>query len=141
MAGTFVDITAQDFAEIVEPLGFRRVNLDGTHEIVYGRRADCNGRKFTVRIYTGIDAKTGHSRKVGSDAIRVCMVGMDSEGKIYGAQKDRRVNRTKNWARNIGERLSHFDCGSLRYCPDCMAPMAYSSRKERFYCSEICWNK
>lgn len=136
--GTFVSVSQREFESAILPLGFKPVSLDGTKEFVYGKRMDCNGSAFTVRVYSGVDIRTGVSREVGSDAIRVCMVGRNSDGSIYGVCKDRRVNRTKNWALNLRERLSHFDCDAVHSCPKCNAPLALRKGKNGDFlgCSE-----
>lgn len=136
--GTFVSVSQSDFESFVLPLGFQPLNLPGTKELVYGKRMDCRNHPFTVRIYSGINPD-GNSRGVGSDAIRVCLVSRNSNGKVFGCQKDRRVNRTQNWRANLSERLTHFRCDDIAWCPRCDAPAAYSKRTGKHYCSAICW--
>ena len=143
----FCPITLDEFEDFILPLGFRRIALDGTLEYVYGKRLDCGSHPVTVRVYSGIDIRDDKSREVGSDAIRVCMVGkgkrVGDDGierdHIFGLAKDRRVHRVAGWRKNLAARLDSCTCGSVKTCKKCGAPLAYSAKKDRFYCSDLCW--
>jgi hypothetical protein len=70
-----------------------------------------------IRIFSSIDKLTKTSRKVGSDAIRVCLWHCDTNKMILGAK---RVNRTENWREGVSKRISFLTKSfqSLK-CPNC----------------------
>lgn len=66
----YYNITVEEMDSFLLPQGFKRIELPGTSELVYGKRIDNNNLPLTLRVYTGIDP-TGLSREVGKDAMRV----------------------------------------------------------------------
>jgi len=133
----FYAITCDEFEGFLLPLGFQRLTGEGNvyekagkenplghiGEFVYGKRVpnSCDGMPLTVRVYSGIEIRDGKSREIGSDAIRVCMVGQRDDDKIVGVAKDRRVNRVAGWKNNLANRLRDFD--TIECCDKCGAPM------------------
>jgi hypothetical protein len=67
-------------------------------EIVYWYRTKADPR-IIVKVYSSVDVRTGVSRVVGGDAIRVCAVRTDRATDTDGRPivKNKRVNRVTGW--------------------------------------------
>ena len=118
MPPVYTEITLKEMEELLTPLGFLKVPMkDGTREVVFGKRVAAD---LTLRIYTSV-AYGDISRDVGEDAIRICLVQRDKEGKITGVGKSRRVNRTQNWRLNLTKRLEDWDALLGPVCPRCQS--------------------
>lgn len=136
----FTDITQEQMEEFLSPLGFARVELDGTVELVYGKRIDRDGMPLTLRVYTGINP-SGESREVGTDAIRVVLMGRNASGQVVRLATSRRVHRVEGWRKNLTSRLATVsECEVGPKC-ECGSPMvlrtARTTRKEFYGCSNF----
>ena len=133
----FTIISKQDFdrffAERIEH-NWQPVQLDGVHEMVYGRRVapmvdgQRAARAATLRVYTSVVA--GESRSKGKDAIRVCLFQRGEDGAIRLVGGDRRVHRVEGWRKNLGERLDNWMELTGPDCPKCGKMMA--NRKSKY---------
>jgi hypothetical protein len=94
-----------EMRQILAGRDFQKIPDSEGKEVVYGKRVDRKGEPLTLRVYTTIDKRSGLPREKGSDAIRIALFGIDSDGnpKLIGA--DTRVHRTQNWKQNLAERL------------------------------------
>jgi len=124
MASTFVDISKQEMEQFLKEQGFIELNLDLISETVFAKRVDNNGMKLSLRIYSGIEKNSGHSRGVGEDAIRLMLFYKNKNEEIVKLNGSGRVNRTKNWKINLKNRIDNF-CEMLpkHICKNCNAPM------------------
>lgn len=130
----YTAISADEMATFLEPQGFSRVPLTDTREIVWGRVLRVGGTKFTIRVFSGIEAGTGESRGVGEDAIRVSLVWRNRDGAIRGVGRSKRVHRVAGWRTNLQARIDGIEAPPC--CPVCGAPMAPRKSKasgEKFW--------
>jgi hypothetical protein len=141
MAAAFYPISKAEMESFLLPQGFKPLSLDGTRELVYGKRVDCDGLALSLRVYTGINPD-GNSRDVGADAIRCNMfwrtvvkdengeAQMDSNGqpvtKLVKVWTSKRVHRVLNWESNLAARLA--EAKIERKC-SCGSPMVKRSKK------------
>ncbi len=86
---SYVEVTRNRFEAEMDDMGFKHITLPGTVEMVFER--DIPNSDFSVRVYSSIDPRTGVSRKVGADAVRVLLF---NKAKERGAKVEKRVNRT-----------------------------------------------
>lgn len=100
----YVEISLQEMKEFLESLGFVMHKRDPKTEWVGNKIFECNGSIYLIRVYTTINPED-HSRKVGSDAIRVGVFTSLGEW-VFGTK---RVNRTKNWQNSIKERIKELE--------------------------------
>lgn len=84
----YVEVTRNRFESEMNDMGFSHIRIPGTLEMVFERIIN---NDFAVRIYSSIDPRTGVSRKVGADAIRVLLF---NKTKDRGVKVEKRVNRT-----------------------------------------------
>lgn len=124
MASTFVDISKEEMESFLNQQGFVDLKMQDVSEIVYAKRVDNNGMKLSLRIYSGIEKYSGHSRGIGEDAIRLMLFYKNSNGEIVKLNGSNRVNRTTNWKINLKKRIDNF-CEMLpqHICKNCNAPM------------------
>lgn len=133
MAAKYTDISLQDMTEFLEIHGFKKLALSGTGEVVFGRRVDQDNLQLTLRVFTGIEVHSGHSRGVGEDAIRVHLflrippTKHGEQPRIIPISGSRRVNRVGNWRKNLEERIAKWDDFPKHKCEKCGLPM--TSRK------------
>ena len=85
----YVEISRNRFEAEMGDMGFNHIRIPGTLEMVFERMIP--NSDFSVRIYSSIDPRTGVSRVVGSDAIRVILF---NHKKDRGLKVEKRVNRT-----------------------------------------------
>ena len=123
----FTIIAKQDFDQFFAKRdgNWQPVQLDGVHEMVYGRRV---AHDATLRVYTSVVA--GQSRSKGKDAIRVCLFQRGEDGVIRLVGGDRRVHRVEGWRKNLGERLDNWMELTGPDCPKCGKMMA--NRKSEY---------
>ena len=121
---TFENINLSEMDQFLRGHGFSPVKIEGTHEVVYGKRMDSvGGRPATMRVYTSITDGGGVCRAVGSDAIRVAMFYKDNDGDVHMFGSDKRVNRITTWKKNLQKRLDKWtEIGDAPTCPRCGAP-------------------
>lgn len=131
MAKTYVEVTQDQMEAVLAPLGFRRMKLEGTREVVYGKRVGfregglkdgkAKDRPLTIRVYSSITG--GTSRDCGEDAIRICLVAWKSGSgpRIIGTQT--RVNRVDGWNRRLKERIEDWKDLVGPPCPKCQGVM------------------
>jgi hypothetical protein len=104
--------------------------------------------RIRVLVYTTI--VNDEVRQTGRDAVRVCAVYRNEEGKEFGIVKVTRVNRTGDVA-GICERMRgrmrhvYLEVNNTQKCPDCGAPMFMTKKKpnkpSKPCCAELCWKK
>lgn len=106
--GTYVEISKAEMNKTLEDCGFvetdYRFDLMAQEEVWERQVVSSTGKEFpfTVVIYTTIDKRTGVSRKVGGDAIRLILWDDKAERPIMASEK--RVFRTKSALSNMKER-------------------------------------
>lgn len=100
----YVEISLQEMKEFLESLGFIMHKRDPKTEWVGNKIFECNNTMYLIRVYTTINPED-HSRKVGSDAIRVGVFTSLGEW-VFGTK---RVNRTKNWKLSTKERIQELE--------------------------------
>lgn len=131
---SYVTISKDEMHDFLTNLGFQSVDVDGTSELVYGKRVDRReGYPLTIRIYTSIDGTK--SRGKGDDAIRVGLFWYDKKyDRIESLGFLSRVHRMKNWKKHLGSRIENWKelIGSV--CGNCGAPMVLrEGSKGKFY--------
>lgn len=122
MASRFVNITEKEMDEFLSSKGFIPMVLPNVAELVWGKVYRKDGRVFSMRVYSGIDA-TGNSRGVGEDAIRVEMFYKTKQGEVVRVGGSKRVNRTKGWKENLTNRILGWEDAIGPACPKCGEPM------------------
>lgn len=130
---------ADEITALVLDCGFSKVALPGCREDVFERSVK-GAPKMKVRVYTTIEG--GLVRAVGKDAIRVCVVYLDS-GRVRGIGKDKRVNRVGKVdaivKRILGRmRAAYKAAKEAERCSDCGAPKFRSKRGNKV-CAALCW--
>lgn len=113
MATTYVAVTQAEVEELLLPQGFRLVQPDArTRELVYGRRvANDDGLQLCMRVYTGIEPD-GHSRSVGTDAMRVTLHWRSADGQqVAQLAGSKRVHRVAGWRANLQQRIDGLQVG------------------------------
>ncbi len=124
----YINISIEEMEQFLIPQGFRKIEIPGTVELVYGKRVDTKDLQLSLRVYTGINPD-GQSRKVGADAIRVDLFGMVENKPAYlGGSK--RVHRVAGWRENLQNRLNNWlDFLPKEKCPECGYPMVLRTAK------------
>jgi hypothetical protein len=118
----YYPITQQEMAAFLEGQGFRRMTLPNITELVWGKRVDRDGQMLSLRIYTGIN-RSGTSRDVGTDAIRVQIFFRDTDGTVVRVGTSKRVHRVRGWKKNLLDRIDNWHVMLGPACPKCGAPM------------------
>lgn len=100
--------------------GFQEMELEGTRELVMGRRV---GEFISLRVYTSISR--GSARDRGKDAIRVELYWMDraNGNEIIHIGHSRKVLRIQTWRRNLAKRINNWQSLIGPDCPSCGAKM------------------
>jgi hypothetical protein len=98
--------------EELEAQGFEYYDEPNAGEYVFQKYVDRGDKKITLRLYTSVSKWTDDSRDVGTDAIRLVVMG---NGYKYG---EGRVNRTQNWRKNLQSRIYKWD-ELYKPCPQC----------------------
>lgn len=121
--------------------GFGEEHIPGTREKVFSRQVDGSPR-VRVMVYTTIEGS--QVRSVGRDAIRVCAVYTNREGRDRGIiAAEKRVNRTGaigDIVERMVVRMREVYGGARKpqCCPRCRAPL-FASKNKNNVCSEFCW--
>lgn len=108
----YFNIPEAEMNEFLTLQGFSLVKLEGTIELVYGKRVNQDNLPLTLRVYTGIEPN-GDSREVGKDAIRVNLFMKNDDGTIVKLGGSKRVHRVVGWKKNLQARLDSW----LEYLP------------------------
>ena len=124
----YTTITLEEMETFLAQKGFRRMQLPGVFELVFGKRVDQDGHELTIRVYTTVDASSGMSREKGSDSIKVCL-WQRKEGRIRMVGMEARVLRTQGWRANLGRHLDYFQKLIPPLCLSCKEFMV--ARKSR----------
>lgn len=119
---TYTEVSRAEVMALLGPHRFTPVEIEGTRELVLGKRVDRRGVQMTLRVYTSIDGEA--SRGVGEDAIRVCLVTRRADGKIVGIGRARRVNRVPSWGDRLLQRIARWQDLLGPDCPKCGRPVA-----------------
>jgi hypothetical protein len=129
MAAHYTNIPLQDMLEFLEIHGFKKLNLPRSGEVVFGKRVDQDNLQLTLRVFTGIEIHSGHSRGVGEDAIRVHLflrippTVRGEPPRIIPISGSKRVHRVENWRHNLAARISGWDDFPKHKCEKCGMPM------------------
>ena len=141
MAG-YVEITLDDFKQEIEgEMGFTCINankgsLNDTRggyaeEYIYERVVKHNNLddmmqtlrgddfRYSIRVYSSVDRRTGTTRESGQDAIRVTLYDL-FKGRPVKVEK--RVNRTQNALSNMRTRareMWQYVANKSNTCPTC----------------------
>ena len=86
---SYVAIHKNAFEAEMNDMGFSPIKVHGTAELVYERKVP--NTIYSVRVLSSIDPRSGISREVGADAIRVTLWNYSNDRPI---KVERRVNRT-----------------------------------------------
>lgn len=128
---TYTNITQQEVEDFLLPQGFQQIELEGTYELVYGKRVDTDGLVLSLRVYTGINPN-GQSREVGTDAMRCNIFWRNAEGDLRKVATSKRVHRVAGWKKNLQDRLDGLKIGQK--CSECGSPMVLrKSKNGEFY--------
>ena len=108
MAGTYYAVSQEELESLLLPMGFKQVFVQGTRELVFGKRIDRDGFMLTLRVYTGIKP-TGVSRGCGEDAMRVCLFIRFRDGRVVKLGGSKRVHRVHGWRTNLSNRIDNWE--------------------------------
>lgn len=100
---TYQNITINEMESFLFPLGFQKIEIPNTKEIVFGKRIDKNSIPISMRVYSGIVGNS--SRGCGDDAIRVNAFAKTTKNEIKKVVTCRRVNRIGTWRKNLESRI------------------------------------
>ena len=127
-AKRYVEISEAEMTSMMEEdMGFEKIQLPGTTEIVWQRQIETkSGGKFpyAVRVYSSI--AYGSSRGCGEDAIRVVVINLDTGRPIKltptKGKAGKRIYRTKGAMTNLNTRIREtfeYVSNTGNHCPDC----------------------
>ena len=117
-------ISHDAFTALMTEMGFSKVYPPNTSEFVFERTVTNGPRpsdRFKVRVYSSIDVRTGTTRELGSDAIRVILFDTVRERGVLdlplvmrteNALANTKVRARAAWA-YVMDAEHHCDCGSL----------------------------
>ena len=101
---TYVEIPLNEMKSFLEKEGFILHKRDERTEWVANKIVQTQKASYVIRIFTSINPED-KSRGVGSDAIKLGV--FSSTG--HWIMGNSRVNRTKNWQKNILERIKSLN--------------------------------
>lgn len=112
MAGLnqFENITTEDIAKVLEPIGFVKMDLPEASEWAFSKKIQFENAPTIVRVYTGIMKATNQSRGAGQDAIRVCL-GRLTDGRVRIFKTLPTVRRIKTWRVHLLDRITSIGDG------------------------------
>lgn len=120
MATRYVAFKLEAFNNLMESIGFKPVDIEGTEEYTYERQIESkSGIKlpFNVRVYSTVDKRTNVTRDKDSDAIRLLLINTETGKPV---RLERRVFRTKSAFTNTIERARElFKYAFNNSCPAC----------------------
>jgi|SRR5579872_589082 len=101
----YVPFKLDAFQQVMDGIGFKQVEIEGTKEYVFERQVESKFKEprngvtitlypFYVRIYSTVDKRTNETREKDSDAIRVQLCSIKTGRLIAGT--NRKVLRTKS---------------------------------------------
>ena len=110
MSNTYQVITKFEFEEALKSYGLGKFILyenpeNNYKEYVYSLQLQAG---LILRIFSSVDIKTGSSRSVGTDAIRIVPVAFVKKKTSYWKylkKVEKRTNRTTNWKENLYQNL------------------------------------
>jgi hypothetical protein len=132
MAAEYVNVTRDEMESLLFPQGFHKLSLDGTRELVYGKRVDKDGLTLSLRVYTGINPD-GNSREVGADAMRCNIFWRKPNGDVTKVASSKRVHRVKNWRSNLQQRIDALVIEERCACGSPMVRRTSRTNKSEFY--------
>jgi len=101
----FVILSKAQFEEIL-PSNYRIVDLQGVKEYVY--EVDTSNPNINVRIYSTVDTRTGQTRDIGMDAIRIVFWDKINSRPVGKGKKILRVEKRTSISDRIKERIDEF---------------------------------
>jgi hypothetical protein len=106
----FYNISREEMEQFLTAQGFSLLPADPTTtELVFGRRVPSRlPMALSLRVYSGISQRSGASREVGEDAIRVALFARLTDGRIVRLSGSRRVHRVEGWRTNLQARLDRW---------------------------------
>lgn len=130
MAATYYPISLDEMTKFLNNQNFGMYNPGRlkthtggpVHEIVFARVFGQGDRQIVMRVYTGIDSRTGRSRDVGADAIRVSL-WYSHNGKVLKVGGSKRVHRVEGWKANLQDRIDNWRDQLGPPCPKCGRPL------------------
>lgn len=117
---SYYNITRAEMESFLFPLGFIKLELPDTQELVYAKIVKGKSHDVSLRIYTAIDPN-GVSRPSGEDAIRVIPF-VKFQGQPLKIAKARNVKRIDTWQQNLNKAIDSWD-KNLKDCPACGFPL------------------
>ncbi len=118
----YCEITLDEMTALMDMIGFTRIEVPNTTEVVFAKINNIGGFPVSTRVYTTINPN-GHSRDKGKDAIRVVNFWRkhkDSKPKIIG--EGAKCLRVTNWRENIQKAIEKTLKMELQVCPKCGSP-------------------
>lgn len=115
--GRYVVISKKEFEDVVLPLGFRAVKVEGWKEVVYEKPH--NGKEVFMWLLSTIDERTGKSRPYGRDAIRVFLV----DGKNNVLKRFGNLKRVGSWRSSLVNAIKKAEKFEVEHCPECGYPL------------------
>jgi hypothetical protein len=116
MASRYTPFTLAQFTEVMDRLGFNRIEIAGTHEYVFERAFE--ETRFSIRIYSSITVGTSVTRECGADAIRITIFDRKLGKQTYSQVVHRTQNALTNLVTKAREAHAYKNahkctCGSL----------------------------
>lgn len=126
---SFVQATKEDF-EAILPDNAVINNSNGSNEYIYDIEI---GKGIALRVYSSIDVSTDKFRNVGSDAIRVAYLDLQSNRAIG---KAKRTNRVEGWQDRLHSKIAKLlsKTPKVARCPKCKSVLLLrNSDRGEFY--------
>lgn len=134
----YVNVTADDFIDLLSPMGYSVVKPDGVKELTFGRAVGTPSLRLTLRVYTSV--VQGNGRKKGGDAIRAALFGL-VDGKPIFLRGTKRSHRIPTWRDNLLRKIRVLEDLAAKMvaagtpfldnvtCPQCNAQMVRRESK------------
>ncbi len=123
-------------------MGFKETPQEGCAETVFGKESR-RLRGVVMLVYTSIEG--AEVREKGTDAIRVCAVGVNRFGERRGLASETRVHRTGS-LEGIPDRVKDrivdvaAELNNIPVCGDCGAA-TFRRKNGRACCTDFCWSR
>ncbi|MFW9908976.1 MAG: topoisomerase DNA-binding C4 zinc finger domain-containing protein [Candidatus Thorarchaeota archaeon] len=111
MSRKYVDISREEFEEVMEPYKAKTSIRSVEGEIIY--RIPLKN-DLSIWVYSTINPMSGMSRERGADAIRMVLMYKNSKAVM----KETKTLRTSNWAKNLQDKIKDMTEKATEFrCP------------------------
>jgi hypothetical protein len=110
-----------DFLSWMAEVGFQEVDLPNTEEYAFERvivckRAEDRPGRFTIRIFSSVDKRSGVTREIGSDAIRILLLDAKRDGPVMSWMVKRTINAHTNVVQRARDAWGYVSLHPEHHC-------------------------